>query len=1486
MVNNIETQVRPELQPEKSTPAENLFRQFIKNKKSGIIFLVVFVLLACVYRFILPDLIKPDMVNQLIKSSVNDGYSLDIKNLKTDLGWDLSLILNADEVSLSQEKKNLLYSGKTHVKIPLVMLLFKKFDNSQFYSNSLQAHLERDAKGDLNIKKAFKFKKSATRFSSFRLAVKDYYITFADNKSKPIILDGYDLDLGNIRLYRLKTFGSIVFPDNTRTILNVNFLSRKPLKKGDFVLKGNVDNLDLKKIEKYLKEFCPVLTKAEGMINGDFDIDSYGREKLTNNLKVSLNTNNVYLCTKKYPHYFEIADDAQILANGKYYHHKLDFKNFRIISRDYNLEVIGQIKNTNKKNKNLNIKIKSKKSDIRKVLGLVSKDTEILHDSVNKAIKYNVNGVINCNLKVKGCTNAPKYWGNINIRGLTSAGNPVNPKTIVNLSYKRRKLTLNSVLFDSKDGIVRISGTSIMGRTPKLNFKTSSDKFLLGEFHKSFIATADMLGLSTGILPEMSFEGDGKMAITVKGRGKNVSVDGHLWSYNTKVVHRRFAKPAYVKFADLQFKKRKILFENIENYVDSYKSYLNGYISLDNDVEMTLNSPGFSLPLGVFIIRNSSLFEQSSKGLNYLESSDGKINLKVRFLADKFHPLKASGTIRLLENNLMFKGFSFPASNVIGEIIFDGNDYRMQNMAANSLGSPVTMNGEISNEKINAQIITPSVDIAKTANAILTSKSLNKIAPFLVNIKNPSGRVYSVLTLKGKIDENLFDKIECTKLNSKCYMGNSIAPIIVNNGSFTSDKNEFCINKFAFSMLNAKGVVEGKVRNISQKPDYDLKVNFHNIDRSVFEALKTSKMNPKLGELFNSIDDFSGNASGSISIKKDISGKISFHNFGFRYLPVSLPVKIKDGEISIKGSKIVLPNSQVQLAGSIFKMNASYERSKKLNLDLTGNLSPYDIDKYLNKSLVSPLNLKQTAPMRLNIIGDKNGLTVNAGIILRPDNSISYKGIAAGDSSNSYLVGGGVTLNGPIMKFDNMGVQQFANPYFASLDLNNILGAKNLLELSGWVNQNNSDGNLRVYARDFMDINLLNEFLSKKFPEKIFYGGSFKGNLLLKGKMDAPKIIGDLEFRGAKIPAFKTVISTLKVIFTNDNIYFKDGAIKLADSELHFEGVAENVIELPYVFKDMVITSDNINTDEIIKIFRNESSRFSKIPLISVRKGSVAAKKLIINNLITDDAAVEFSFTPDWLLSLDKFSFNTAGGLVIGHSTFNLLSYKSHTHMKFQNLKANAVATTLLQMPNEIYGLLNGEANFSTKGLEREELIRNSNGNVRFQITSGRLVRMGSFEYLLMAAEVLKSGITGLSINNVCTLLSPHKTGNFDTITVNFKVKNGVLFTDDLVSRGKNLSIYLAGSFDMISNYADFTILGRVSKSMINILGPVGNLSINKVLNTISKVDDGANIMGRIAKLEKIPGIDFNDKDYRRFIVNMEGDLYDPKSVKNFRWID
>ena len=188
------------------------------------------------------------------------------------------------------------------------------------------------------------------------------------------------------------------------------------------------------------------------------------------------------------------------------------------------------------------------------------------------------------------------------------------------------------------------------------------------------------------------------------------------------------------------------------------------------------------------------------------------------------------------------------------------------------------------------------------------------------------------------------------------------------------------------------------------------------------------------------------------------------------------------------------------------------------------------------------------------------------------------------------------------------------------------------------------------------------------------------------------------------------------------------------------------------------------------------------------------------------------------------------------------------------------------------------------------DIIKNSNGIVNFNINDGRLVRLGSLEYLLRAVNVVQSGISGLTLNNIVDIVAPQKTGYFNTLKGTLQIKDGLIKTDDVVSEGNNLSLFLSGNIDMATNNADVTVMGKLSKKVSGLLGPVGSLSISSVLEYIPGIgfipSSDKGLIDMLPGLSKIPGLGLSTKKTRRFIVNIEGDLYDPASVKRFRWVD
>lgn len=333
--------------------------------------------------------------------------------------------------------------------------------------------------------------------------------------------------------------------------------------------------------------------------------------------------------------------------------------------------------------------------------------------------------------------------------------------------------------------------------------------------------------------------------------------------------------------------------------------------------------------------------------------------------------------------------------------------------------------------------------------------------------------------------------------------------------------------------------------------------------------------------------------------------------------------------------------------------------------------------------------------------------------------------------------------------------------------------------------------------------------------------------------------------------------------------------------------------------RDMKITSDYMNIDKIARVFVsnknliNSDTEEFKLPPFVVQNGTLDSKELILRDLITSDTKANINFTPDGLLSVSDIRMSAAGGVGTGNLYYNAKSTELSLNLSAKNMQANAIATTLFRFPNEVYGTMNGEAQFYTRGKNSEEMISNSNGYANFKIYDGRLVRLGSMEYFLRAANVMQCGLGGLNFNNIIDLVVPQKTGYFDKLEGKFDIRDGVINTEEITTSGENLSLFISGNYDMLTNYADVKVLGKLSKKVSGLLGPLGSVSVNQFIGYVPGVgflptnSGEKSLIDLIPGLSKIPvlGLDFNKRN-RQFLVNINGNLYEQSSVKSFRWLD
>ena len=182
------------------------------------------------------------------------------------------------------------------------------------------------------------------------------------------------------------------------------------------------------------------------------------------------------------------------------------------------------------------------------------------------------------------------------------------------------------------------------------------------------------------------------------------------------------------------------------------------------------------------------------------------------------------------------------------------------------------------------------------------------------------------------------------------------------------------------------------------------------------------------------------------------------------------------------------------------------------------------------------------------------------------------------------------------------------------------------------------------------------------------------------------------------------------------------------------------------------------------------------------------------------------------------------------------------------------------------------------------QCMNSLNGNGDFTVSDGRMPKLGSLEYLLKATNIVTSGITRISINNIIELITPLKTGNFKSIKGKFSLHNGIAKNIEIFSKGNDLNLYLSGTYNIENSIAQMEVYGTLSNNLTSVFGKLKNLSLNTLLNTIPFLNNSEQSPEIEAKIKKIPR-DENFSISRIFAAEINGDINGLNYVKSFKWV-
>lgn len=826
----------------------------------------------------------------------------------------------------------------------------------------------------------------------------------------------------------------------------------------------------------------------------------------------------------------------------------------------------------------------------------------------------------------------------------------------------------------------------------------------------------------------------------------------------------------------------------------------------------------------------------------------GTGNIKLKTAGNKQDP-RLFGVFKFKNTEGSFRGLNLLLTRSEGELVFNNRDTHFYTKKAYVEGKPIKIEGKCNlSGDLDYNITANGQYFSKVLPVIATSPILAEINKNFPKINASSGLINISINLKGNAKS-----IEEFKLGKNIFFSGNI---------------KLLGNSIILSSLNIP------IKNLYGN------INFKNNDADF--------------DMYSAVDKSKVHVSGKVR-NNVLTSKIKLDNLAFNYYDI--PVKVYSGTLEINKDKLtlykinaLLDSMPVLLDGFVTDIFVN----PKFNIYVNSKPSQRFIDKYINKNALYPLRIKGDVIYSARINGTRDSFNTKAEANLQEDSSIYYLGATLGD------------VNEPIRIFIDANVSK--NKSLHSIVVNNfqydkLISSQNdkefvsqQLNAVGRINVDKNNiilNNFRIKTQNPTDARIFNILFKKTMIKQ----GLFNSNVIINGPINSPKLLGSLNFTGVNIPLVDTTVKDISMDFKNYDIDV-DAKGEVFSNQITLKANMQNRLTPPYVFNDVDIYLGNLDVNEIAKslnklelesnINKSSEQKYSlNISDLIIKNARVAAQSVFVRNVLANNLTANFILDEKMLFSMDNLKFDAAQGSIKGNFKYNLLTGKTDLDLDIDKVNANSIAESLFDLPNQVYGDLTGQAQLSCNGSSHKTCMDTLSGKGGFRVADGRMPKLGSLEYLLRAANIVKSGVTGLTLNGLVDLLSPLKTGQFETINGRFAIKSGVANDIQIFSKGKNLSLFLTGTYNFSTLIADMQVFGRVSKKISTILGPVGNASLNTLFNVIPGLNlDSTNKAEFVKNLSKIPGFELNDKTYRIFSADIYGDINGDNYVQTFKWVE
>lgn len=293
-----------------------------------------------------------------------------------------------------------------------------------------------------------------------------------------------------------------------------------------------------------------------------------------------------------------------------------------------------------------------------------------------------------------------------------------------------------------------------------------------------------------------------------------------------------------------------------------------------------------------------------------------------------------------------------------------------------------------------------------------------------------------------------------------------------------------------------------------------------------------------------------------------------------------------------------------------------------------------------------------------------------------------------------------------------------------------------------------------------------------------------------------------------------------------------------------------------------------------------------------ILNGTATARQFKASGIVATDLLGTFSLKDYSKFYLTDLSAKAFDGDVKGKLSYDINTSKIGLELNGSGLNSTKAVEGAVGIKNALTGVLGFSTKLAMQGLTDKEIIQSMKGNVDFNIDDGKFLSIGRLENLVLAQNVSSNSVLKSALSAMSTFATVQEADKFKYIKGNLTLSNGSANLSKIIVSGPLMAYHVHGTYNILPNSANLIILGRLESKVVSVLGPLGDLTAEKLLSYIPKFGVmTSNILKQLTvdpaneNTALIPELSGGSNSYKDFKVIFSGPIESSSSVKSFKWL-